>query len=211
MPSRNTVKEFAPNSYYHLYNRGVEKRDIFLDDQDYAVFLGLLKKYLIGKVDKASSNQNRHRFDAIGGQLDLLAYCLMPNHFHLLLYQHDEQAITRFMRRVMTGYVMYFNDRYNRVGSLFQGRYKASHINADAYLHHISRYIHLNPTSYQTWPASSLPYYLGTKSSSWLKPEAVMALFNDDPEEYKRFLADYETTKDELAVLKWQLANEAEM
>lgn len=204
MPSRNSIKEFTAGEYYHLYNRGVEKREIFLDDQDYTVFLGLLKKYLVGEVDKTT---NYHKFNNLTDQVKLLAYCLMPNHFHLMVYQSTDDGITKLMRRVMTGYVMYFNNKYNRVGSLFQGRYKASHINADAYLHHISRYIHMNPEDFQSWPYSSLDHYLGKqKTPSWVDPKPVMELF-DSTEDYKKFVNDYIDSKNELSVLKWQLAN----
>lgn len=204
MPSKNVIKDFAPDQFYHVYNRGVEKRIIFLDDQDYVVFLGLIKKYLSGE----KTQYNRHAFLVLGDFVDLIAYCLMPNHFHLLLYQKDEDSITRLMRRVTTGYAMYFNNKYNRVGSLFQSRYKASHINADAYLHHISRYIHLNPGEHEKWPYSSLPYYLGQKRTpAWLKPGFVLELFNNNQLAYKEFLEDYVDSKDELSVLKWQLAN----
>ena len=82
MPSRNVVKEFAAEQYYHLYNRGVEKRQIFLDEQDYTVFIGLMKKYLTGITDR---KLHWHKFDNLSEHVDLLAYCLMPNHFHLLL------------------------------------------------------------------------------------------------------------------------------
>lgn len=205
MPSRNTIKEFAPEQFYHVYNRGVEKRTIFLDDQDYTVFLGLLKKYLTGKDDAL---KNRHRFDNLDGQIDLLAYCLMPNHIHLLFYQRTEDGISKLMRRVMTGYAMYFNNRYQRVGALFQGRYKAANINADGYLHHISRYIHMNPEDYIKWPYSSLPYYTGSKKNpNWLKPQTILELFENDAEQYLEFLRDYDSSKQELSVLKWQLAN----
>lgn len=207
MPSRNIVKEFIPQSYYHVYNRGVEKRTLFLDAQDYIVFLGLLKKYLTGKKN---SKINRHEVKDFSNQLKLLSYCLMPNHFHLLFYQDDENSLTNFMRRVSTGYVMYFNNRYQRVGGLFQGSYKASLINADSYLHHISRYIHLNPKDYKTWPYSSLSYYLGKKAAAWVQPGQVMELFNNNPTEYEDFLKSYAESKKELDVLKWQLANDPE-
>lgn len=208
MPSRNILRDFAEDQYYHLYNRGVEKRTIFLDEQDYTVFLGLLKKYLSGEYIRKT---NRHKFDNLAGQVDLLAYCLMPNHFHLLLYQKTDGAITKLMRRVMTGYVMYFNERYKRVGTLFQSRYKASHINADDYLHHVSRYIHMNPEDYEKWPYSSLPYYLGKKKMpSWLKTKRVLALFDNNSSEYSQFIKDYDSSKHELSVLKWQLANDIE-
>lgn len=208
MPSRNTVKEFAVDQYYHVYNRGVEKRVIFLDNQDYVVFLGLLKKYLTGEQDNKT---HRHKFDNLAGKVDLIAYCLMPNHFHLLFFQSSEDGITRLMRRVMTGYVMYFNNRYARVGVLFQGRYKASHIAADAYLHHISRYIHLNPDKYATWPYSSWLYYLGEKNAGWLKPKSVLDLFNNDVNAYRQFVEEYVDTQEELGLLKWQLADNSDI
>ena len=207
MPSRNTVKEYVTGEYYHIYNRGVEKRIIFIDNTDHVVFLGLIKKYLTGVDDNKS---HRHKFESLVGQVELVAFCLMPNHYHLLFRQLADDGITKLMRRVMTGYVMYFNNKYGRVGTLFQGRYKASHINADAYLHHISRYIHLNPSNYQQYPYSSLPYYLGAKESpSWLNPRPVLELFKDAAD-YEHFLLDYTDTKQELTVLKWQLASDPE-
>ncbi len=206
MPSRNIVKEFASDQFYHLYNRGVEKRAIFLDDQDYIVFLGLLKKYLTGK----SSNQNnRHVFTSFDGKVELIAYCLMRNHFHLLFYQTTADGISQLMRRVSTGYVMYFNQRYGRKGGLFESIYKASHINEDAYLHHISRYIHLNPHSYKEWPYSSYQSYTGEKRTEWIKPDRVLDLFKDR-DDYVSFVADYVDTQADLSLLKWQLANELE-
>lgn len=207
MPSRNIVREFVPDSYYHVYNRGVEKRLIFLDDQDYTVFIGLLKKYLTGKRD---SKTNRHPVKSFADELELISYCLMPNHFHLLFYQKNENAVSDFMRRLSTGYVMYFNDRYKRVGGLFQGPYKASLINADSYLHHISRYIHLNPDEYMNWPYSSLPYFLGKRSASWIKPARVLDLFDNSLAKYLEFIRDYEETKTELNSIRWQLANDPE-
>ncbi|MBI2588900.1 transposase [Candidatus Saccharibacteria bacterium] len=205
MPSRNVVREFAPDSYYHVYNRGIEKRVIFTDEQDYIIFLGLLKKYLSGE---STNKQNRHIFKNFQSELKLLAYCLMPNHLHLLFYQSSESAIIELMRRVNTGYVMYFNNRYQRVGGLFQGVYRASRIDADAYLHHISRYIHLNPNDYKHWPYSSYPVYMGIKKTTWVNPEPILSLFSNNSLEYQQFLDDYVETKAELAVLKHQLAND---
>ncbi len=207
MASRNTVREKCPDSYYHVYNRGVEKRAIFLDDDDYTVFLGLIKKYLVGDK-KDTKNTNRHRFASLGAEVRLIAYCLMPNHVHLLFFQNTQDGIEKLMRRVMTGYVMYFNHKYARVGSLFQGRYKASRINADAYLQHISRYIHMNPASYKTWPYSSLPYYRGEKQvPAWLDIKPIMEIFEERRTDYMEFLVNYQDNKHELDALKWQLAN----
>lgn len=202
MPAKNTVKEFIPQAYYHVYNRGIEKRVIFCDDQDYTVFLGLLKKYLIG--DNHNIN-NRHKFTPMSGRIELLAYCLMPNHFHLLIYQEDRRAMTELMRRVTTGYVMYFNDKYDREGRLFQGTYKASAINSDSYLHHISRYIHLNPKEYTTWPYSSYTIYAGKKKVKWVNTVRVTELFSSR-EEYLKFVGDWRSAKDQESGLVYQLA-----
>ncbi|MFZ1248707.1 MAG: transposase [Candidatus Saccharimonadales bacterium] len=208
MPSRNVVREYEEESFYHVYNRGVEKRIIFVDDQDYTVFLGLLKKYLVGDKTDANKN-NRHATQTLGAELELLAYCLMPNHFHLLFYQYSADAIEKLMRRVMTGYVMYFNNRYNRVGSLFQGPYKASKISTDAYLYHISRYIHLNPDAYTVWPYSSYKNYEGSKVCAWVKPDKVIGLF-ESRQAYLGFVTEYIDTHEELQALKWQLANDVD-
>lgn len=208
MPSRNTIREFVPEQYYHVYNRGVEKRVIFLDEQDYTVFLGLLKKYLVGENH---NKNNRHNFTPLTGKIELLAYNLLPNHFHLLFYQIHQDAITQLMRRISTGYVMYFNKRYLRVGGLFQGKFKASHINADDYLHHISRYIHQNAENYEFWPYSSLSYYQGRKQAAWLNTAPILGLFNNNMSDYLEFVKDYEESKRELAHLKWQLADAADM
>lgn len=207
MPSRNLIKEFAPQQFYHIYNRGVEKRTIFLDDQDYTVFIGLIKKYLTGENH---NKNNRHKFPSLQNRVQVLAYCLMPNHFHLLLYQEADDGITQLLRRLSTGYVMYFNNKYNRVGPLFQGTYKASLINHDAYLHHISRYIHLNPEQYAEWPYSSLGFYRGDKKSPWLDTKPILDLFDGDEQAYLNFVKDYETSQKELGILKWQLANDPE-
>ncbi len=207
MPSRNTVREFTAEQYYHIFNRGVENRIIFVDDQDYIVFIGLLKKYLSGQNH---NKNNRHKFLPLTGELELLAYCLMPTHFHLLVFQKTEDAIVKLMRRVAIGYVMYFNDRYKRVGGLFQARYKAALIDEEAYLHHISRYIHLNPKEYKQWPYSSLQYYQKRQSAKWLNTQRILDLFNSR-REYLDFVADYEANKRELDLLKWQLANGSEL
>ena len=208
MPSKNVIKEFEPQQYYHVYNRGVEKRAIFLDDKDYTVFIGLIKKYLSGENNNMN---NRHASKRLDKDVRLLSYCLMPNHFHLLLYQNSEDGITKFLRRLATGYVMYFNQRYGRVGGLFQGRYKASMINADDYLHHISRYIHLNPRDYKTWPYSSYQYFARTRvAPRWLSEDQVLDLFDNNRYEYVKFLDDYVENHNELESIKWQLANDAE-
>ncbi len=212
MPSKNIVREFAEHQYYHVYNRGVEKRKIFLDEQDFTVFLGLLKKYLGEDEPKAKMPRsvNRHRVPKLTDEVRLLTYCLMPNHFHLLLFQYSQDGVQKLMRRVMTGYAMYFNNRYDRVGSLFQGPYKASHITKDSYLLHISRYIHLNPAEYKSWHYSSYRYFTEqVRAPSWLNKTMTLELF-DNKEQYLEFVDDYVAARDELSLLKHALANDIE-
>ena len=203
MPGRNLIKQYAAESYYHFYNRGVNKNRIFRDQEDFIVFLALLKRYLgINKVKKA----NRTNHPNFYNEVDLLAYCLMSNHFHLFIYQkEDPTAITNFMRSLATAYGMYFNRKYKRVGPVFQQRYRAVRITDDAQLLHISRYIHLNPDNYNTYEWSSLPYYLGNKTADWVKPNKILELFDDV--NYADFVADYKAYYDDLNAIKQFIAN----
>ena len=128
--------------YYHIYNRGNSKQIIFHDEQDYRYFMDLLlfmnsKKRL--KVRDAKSNNNDEAVVFVG------VFCLMPNHFHLLLKQKMENGITIFMQKLSTSYVMYYNKKYKRRGGLFEGRFKAKHASDDVYLKYLFSYIHLNP------------------------------------------------------------------
>ena len=194
MASKNSVKEYVPQSYYHVYNRGVEKRDIFLDSQDYAVFLSYLQTYLAPKDDQALSTiinsyattpsekdsaRKLLRLKNYATDVDLVCYALMPNHFHLLIYQRTNQ-IDQFMNSLCTRYGMYFNRKYKRVGVLFQDRYKAVLVKSEEQLLHLSRYIHLNPTlSSQVVLPSSLPEFLGQHHTSWIKPSHVLTYFSN--------------------------------
>lgn len=120
----------------------------------------------------------------------LVAYCLMGNHFHLLLFQdQDEKDISKLMSSVMTAYSMYFNSRYRRRGRLFEGPYQASLIGTEPYLAHISRYIHPNPRTYKTYKWSSLPEYLGNRKTPWVYSELVL---DCTAQQYTEFLEDYE-------------------
>ena len=145
---------FAPEEYYHIYNRGVDRRKIFLKPRDYQRFLSLL--YL------TNSDESIHLSNLLRGEqgfplLKLLSYpkrgnlvaigafCLMPNHFHLLLKEIKEGGISQFMLKLQTSYSMYFNLRNDRSGALFQGIFKAEHVDQDDYLKYLFSYIHLNP------------------------------------------------------------------
>jgi putative transposase len=209
MPSKNRIKSYVENGYYHLYNRGVEKRAIFLDQQDYVVFLHLLKLYLL-PLGKGISSINpsipriKRTFDE---DIELHTFCLMPNHFHLLVHQNNEKTISNFMRALSTSYVMYFNKKYHRIGSLFQGAYKAVIVDNDSYLLHLSRYIHLNPlksfagsdpAKLIDYPYSSYTYYLGKKHARWVKTDFILKMFESEKngtqtsiKQYKDFVESY--------------------
>jgi putative transposase len=167
-----------------VYNRGVEKRNIFIEDEDYAVFLNLFKRYL---SDYPVTDNKGREYDWLTNKVEIIAFCLMPNHFHILFYQIEIDAITKLLRSVFSAYTTYFNKKYNRVGSLFQGVFKASKIYNDNYLIYITRYIHRNPSQYMTWKWSSLNNWLGNKHAEWIKPQR---LNNTTPDKYIEFITD---------------------
>lgn len=140
--------KLASNHIYHVYNRGVEKRIIFKDSQDYSRFV----KGLIVFNDTKIVDDFNDRFNRIINKsherkplVDIMAFCLMPNHYHLLLRQREDKGITEFMRKLGIGYANYFNLKHERVGTLFQGRFKSVLISNDSQFLYIPHYIHLNP------------------------------------------------------------------
>lgn len=204
MPSRNIVKQFDIDSYYHIYSRGVAKQLIFYDSTDKAQFIKIVQRHLDPEDRTVKVDGTPYR--KFTGELEVLCYCLMGNHFHLLVYQFAKpEAITDFMRSVLTAYTMYFNHRHNRVGPLYQSVYKSSRITDDSYLLHITRYIHLNPRSYKTYHYSSISQYLGSPSPAWLTPSRILDLFEGD--DYLEFLEDYEDAKESLDIIKHELAD----
>lgn len=214
MPSKNVIKLYIENGYYHIYNRGVEKRIIFQDDQDYKVFLTYLKVYLNpprrpGHRNVIIKNKTFKTYtrplNNYHQQLELLAYCLIPNHFHLLVRQNENRIIESFMRSLLTKYSVYFNKRYDRVGPLFQGPYKAVLVENDNQLLHLSRYIHLNPATTKVSPLyalrrgySSYADYIGKRNTPWLKTKQILSFFKTaqrtnlrDLLSYQSFVEDY--------------------
>jgi len=143
------VIKLVPEEFYHIYNRGTDKRIIFLDQADYTRFIELLylsnSEYLVNVRDIKRLVKSVFDFDRGNQLVSIGAYCLMPNHFHLLLTPVVENGISIFMGKLGTSYSMYFNRRYVRTGSLFQGTFKAQYANTDEYLKYLYSYIHLNP------------------------------------------------------------------
>lgn len=215
MPARNIIKTYVAGGYYHIYNRGIEKRIIFEDEMDYKTFLKYLKEALsIPPESQSVLNPNKvkavtiHKTDLQGATLqefvrpvinfsktiDMIAYCLIPNHFHFIIKQNGDHDIKRFMQSVITRYSMYFNRKYDRVGKLFQGHYKGVLITNENYLLHLSRYIHLNPAEYisnLSKAYSSYAEYLGIRKTPWIKPDVILSYFKTVSRDFKEGINTY--------------------
>lgn len=204
VPAKHTIREYAPDNYYHVFNRGVAKQRIFLDQADKRYFLQLFDRHL--NQNTKQLNKNGLPYKSFHPHLELMAYCLMSNHFHMLFYLGDDiTGLSECMKSISTSYAMYFNLKYKRVGPVFQGVFKASRITSDKYLLHISRYIHLNPRHFQTYKFSSYAAYLGEKPPPWLAPKRMLAHF--DGVDYAAFTEDYIDHKKMLDIIEYELAN----
>lgn len=191
MPAKNAIKSYIANSYYHIYNRGVEKRKIFMDVQDRNVFLSYLKEYLLPKneinlheklSDPNTSAREKARIlrklklNNFSDEITLLCYCLMPNHFHFFIKQESANSIDRFMQSIGTRYTMYFNTRYKRVGSLFQAVYKAVLIQNEEQFVYLSKYIHKQ--AFKINYPSSYEDFINIRNTEWVKPKEVLNFFS---------------------------------
>ncbi len=172
MPYRKV--KLLNNCHYHVYNRGVNKEEIFFNDDNYYYFLDKLQNYLSDSAD-------------------VVAYCLMPNHFHLLLRIKDESNITKSLTRLFVSYSKAINTALNRRGRLFEGRYKAKLIPTNNYLLHLSRYIHLNPVRAglvehsNDWKFSSYQFYTARRQNTIVKNKIVL----DQVSDYETFVENY--------------------
>ena len=160
---------------YHIYNRGVDKRDIFMDDEDRIRFIHDLFEFndenpALNIGDALSSK--KLKFLEVGLPeiqrkprkvlVDILAFCMMDNHYHLIVRQKAENGITEFMRKLGTGYTNYFNQKYERTGALFQGRFKSVCIKNNSHLMYLPIYIHLNPLDFKfkEWREKKIKNYI---------------------------------------------------
>jgi putative transposase len=179
MPRRQVILQAG--NYYHVYNRGNNRQLIFFERENYIYFLRLLRKHLITHG------------------VDILAYCLMPNHYHLLVYLKTNR-FSNLMQAFTLSYAKAINKRYQRVGSLFQGRFEAIHVDTEEYLLHLTRYIHLNPVcanivdKAEDWEFSSYQEYLDLRQSSLPKIDGVRSQFHS-ADAYRYFLEDLTSDK----------------
>lgn len=191
---------FGNGEFYHVVNRGVEKRITFLDKRDYQRFLETIEYYRFKNPPTRFSFRNRPNIlkKNSGNEIliEIICFCLMPNHFHLLLKQVTENGISIFLSKLTNSYTKYFNTRHKRVGPLFQGSFKAVRIEDDEQLIHTSRYIHLNPLidylvkDLRVYQYSSYPQFLGLKDG-FCKIHYILDHFSS-PSTYEKFVLDQE-------------------
>jgi len=169
--------EIAKGEYYHIYNRGVDHRSIIQDAYDTNRFIQSLIEFNVEepigsiyensfKTKKLQVKNNKNK-----KLVDIVCYCLNPNHFHFLLMPHSDDGIAKFMHRLSMGYARYFNQKYHRSGALFQGKFKAKHVSNNDYLLHLSAYVNLNNRVHQLGHRvtklvrTSWPYYTGERNN----------------------------------------------
>ncbi|MDZ7611474.1 MAG: transposase [Candidatus Moranbacteria bacterium] len=232
---------FYNGEYYHIYNRGVDKREIFLNEQYFRRFLlymrkfnnkyapgGLYEEYLRNKKKDSSNEDEGGRGGGRGSAstleaeplppsqdekiVEIIAYCLNPNHFHLLLKQKEEGGISSYMQKIGTGFTMFFNKKNDRSGSLFQGRYKSVHIDTNEYLLYLSAYINCNNfihgynNSPEDWLYSSYLDFIGRREGILPKKSIILEQFDNSFKDYKKFCKmNMEYLKDRKEMQKYLL------
>ena len=175
MSSRN--RTFAAGQYYHIFNRGINRESIFFRKENYLYYLRLLRKYSQLYFVTAT------------------AYCLMPNHYHLLLRQDGEVSISKLMQVIANSYVQGLNKQLGRKGTIFEGGFKHIHVEKEEYILHLCRYIHLNPVqaglvrSPEEWAFSNYLEWIGKRQGK-LKDIDFISSFFAIPEDYKRFVME---------------------
>ena len=175
---------FNPGECYHIYNRGHDGQNIFYKHNNYL--------YLLQKVNKFS----------VICHIDVIAYCLMPNHYHFLLCQGGDITISKFMYSIFNGYSKAFNKMYNRKGTLFQGRFQSKLVDENSYLIHLTRYIHRNPVDrekplvdrLEDWPYSNYLEWTGKRQEKLFNDMWLHDYFQS-PSDYQKFVLDYVPNK----------------
>lgn len=189
---------YIPGQYYHIYNRGTNRQPIFFEDRNWAFFIHRLREYFTPDL------------------AEIIAYCLMPNHYHLMVLVKTDDFSHKVMQPFGTSYTKAINKEQGRVGALFQGRFKGKLIEKDDDLLHLSRYIHRNPldarlvSSLTDWKFSSYPEYVGQRKGTLPKPDIVLGQFTF-MRDYAAFVKgetdDYDDIKDLLLDLEIQKFN----
>ena len=207
MPCKYYYRNYKPRYFYHIFNRGAYKNKIFLDQADYQTFTSILAYYLRFPKNQPYSYLNRpakpYKNTKVTNleTIHLTTYCLMPNHFHLLLKQLPTAApntnISNLMRRFIITYAMYFQNKYKHTGAIFQSRYKCVLVDSKEQLLYLSKYIHQNPQKLtkilENYSFSSYPAYINKATTpEWLHPEYILKLTKN----YQQFVKQPITESD---------------
>ncbi len=185
---------FAKGEFYHIYNRGVDKRSIFIGTEDIRRFYKSMEEFNAEKPIGSIFENSFVKKDKLGSRtsklVNFVSYCLNPNHYHFILEQVLENGIEKFLQRLGTGYTKYFNNKYKRSGCLFQGAFKSSHINTNEYLLHVSAYVNLNNRVHKindkNLNLNSWGEYANKTKNNFCKKEIILEQFKNI-EEYKNF------------------------
>ena len=184
---------FVAGGFYHIYNRGVDKRSVFLDNTDFERFLQSMREFNsqkpIGSLFENSFRDKAKLGNRVAKLVDIVSYCLNLNHYHLILTQRLENGISEFMHRLGSGYTQAFNIKYKRSGALFQGKFKAAHIDSNEYLLRASAYVNLNNRVHRLRNnafRSSWNEYMNKKEDNICLKNIVLNQFKNT-EEYKSF------------------------
>lgn len=222
MPAKNLLRIADKGTFCHVYNRGVEKRVIFADENDYKAFVGFLEDYLNPPVSSENIRESfvikgrtfegtPHRPKNYFNKVELIAYRLRPNHFHLLLHQVEEGAIGKFLRSLCTRYSIYFNKRHQRAGTLFEGPYKSAQIKDLPQLLQTSLYLHRLSENGEDDGSKHSSYfeYLGERKTPWVKSDIVLSFFKQEKEyllkgmkSYEELIKRYEPTQEQRELLE---------
>jgi len=174
--------EFHQDCYYHIYNRGCNREDIFYIDENYRYLIRKMHKYMVDK------------------DVSTIAYCLMPNHYHFLLFQKSARSVGKIVQYIFNGYTKAFNEMYHRTGTLFEGPFKAKLINKFGHIPHICRYIHRNPLEaklverLEDWDFSNYPEWIGKRNSPLVDHVFIQEHFLTG-KEYEKYVLEYRSPK----------------
>lgn len=217
MPGR--PEPLVTGEFYHIVNRGVASMPIFLDNRHYQRCLDTILYYQHQRLPlrysyftRLTLSEKSEVLSKLSSEffIELICYCLMPNHIHFLLKQITDSGISDFMRKFSNSYTRYFNVKNKRIGPIFQGRFKSVRIESEQQLLHVSRYIHLNPYSsgvvkkisdLKDYSFSSLPEYCGLTKNEICQKDDVLSYFKK-PGSYEDFIVGQADYQRERAILK---------
>lgn len=218
MPTNRKIA-FANNYYYHVFNRGIDRREVFTDKREYLRAIETLKYYRFStlkvklsrflKLAEEEKSKLISKLNIENKLVEILSFCLMPNHFHFLLKQIRDNGISKFLANFTNSYTKYFNTKHERNGPLFQGLFKAVFVETDEQLVHLSRYIHLNPCTssiteidkLNNYPWSSFPEYLASGKEKICAIDEILGFFKNS-KTYEKFVFDQAAYAKELHQIK---------